>query len=503
MSALLLLPTPQAAARWLSERCTGTLRSDSRAVRPGDAFVGWPGAQVDGRRFVADALAAGAGACVVEAEGASSFGLDPQRVALLHGLKAAAGELADLWFRQPTAQLRVFAVTGTNGKTSSAWWIAQALGGCGVTCGVIGTLGIGVPPTLVDACLTTPDPLALQSAFADFVAQGFEACAIEASSIGLAEGRLAGTRITIAGFTNFTQDHLDYHGDMASYWAAKRRLFDWPGLQAAVVNIDDPQGAALAAELGRPGGDGARPVLWTVSTQRAASLRAGRVRYVDGALAFDVEEAGQRVAVRTRLVGDFNVHNLLVVLAALRAAGIALQPAAESLQSLLPVPGRMQRIEGTAAQPEIVVDYAHTPDALRSVLASLAPWATARDGVLWCVFGCGGNRDLLKRPLMGAIAAELAGRVVVTSDNPRGEPPARIIEQILAGIAPVFAPRVHAEADRRVAITQVVTQASARDVVLIAGKGHEAYQEVAGRRLPFSDAQVAREALAAREVHAR
>mgnify|MGYP002379178563 CR=1 FL=1 len=494
MAGPLQLDSPQEAARWLAQRCAGTLRSDSRRVSAGDAFVAWPGATVDGRRFVADALAAGAPACLVEADGAEAFGFDAQRVALLRGLKARVGCVADAWYGEPTARLQVLAVTGTNGKTSTAWWLAQALRACGRRCGVVGTLGTGEPPRLRDAGLTTPDAVSLHAAFAAFVDQGFEACAIEASSIGLAEGRLAGTRIAVALFTNFTQDHLDYHGDMSSYWAAKRRLFDWPGLQAAVVNVDDPQGAGLAAKLAARAECGA-PRCWTVSAHGPATLRAHDIRYVDGALAFDIEEGGQRIALHSTLIGDYNVHNLLVVVGGLRALGIPLARAVAAVHGLSPVPGRLERIPAPAGQPELIVDYAHTPDALQQVLRSLAPLAASRGGALVCVFGCGGERDPAKRPLMGSIAARLADRVVVTSDNPRRESPAAIIGQIVAGIPADRADRVTVRDDRRLAIAHAVSQAGPADVVLIAGKGHEDYQDIGGRRLPFSDAEEARAAL--------
>ena len=275
----LALHTVSDAAAWLAARLpsgrpgsAGTLRTDSRAVRAGDVFIAWPGAATDGRQYVAGALAAGAAACLVEDAGVQAFGFDDDRIASLPGLKAATGPLAAQWFGQPAGALAVVAATGTNGKSSTAWWTAQALTLLGRPCEVAGTLGIGRPPLgsdagTVDATgLTTPDPITLQAAFARMVAQGVAACAIEASSIGLAEHRLAGTPITVAQFTNFTQDHLDYHGSMAAYWDAKRALFDWPGLRAAVINLDDPKGAELAAQL-------RGPEAWTYSLQRDARLR--------------------------------------------------------------------------------------------------------------------------------------------------------------------------------------------------------------------------------------
>jgi UDP-N-acetylmuramoyl-L-alanyl-D-glutamate--2,6-diaminopimelate ligase len=484
--ALTRLKSPAAAARWLAEWCTGTLRTDSRLVRPGDAFIAWPGYANDGRRFVTAALAAGATTCVVENDGVEAFGFDDARIAALPGLKAATGEIADAFFGHPSAQLEVLAVTGTNGKTSTAWWAAQALSALGRRCGVVGTLGVGVPPDVEFTGLTTPDPVTLQAAFRRFAEQGFAACAIEASSIGIVEQRLVGTRIGVALFTNFTLDHLDYHGTMDAYWAAKRALFRWPGLKAAVVNVDDAQGARLAAELA--GG----PIdAWTVSARGDARLVACDIAYIDGGLAFNLHEGAARVPVRSGLIGDYNVHNLLVVIGGLRALGMPLAEAAAVVPRLTPVPGRMQRVSGPAG-PEVVVDYAHTPDALEKVLLSLQALAAARGGALWCVFGCGGNRDASKRPLMGAIAARLARHVVVTSDNPRAEAPQAILDQIVAGIE---GRPVDVIEDRRGAIGHALREAANDDVIVLAGKGHEDYQEIAGVKHPFSDVEEARRAL--------
>jgi len=531
------LRSPDAAARWLREWTRGALRTDSRRVQPGDAFIAWPGHAADGRRFVGAALQAGATTCLVEAAGVEAFGFDDARIGALAGLKAAAGSIADACFDRPTAALRVVAVTGTNGKTSTAWWIAQALTQQGQRCGVVGTLGIGEPPAagasrpgpsqadprgrLEFTGLTTPDPVVLQQGFRRMVDQGFAACAIEASSIGLVEQRLAGTRIEVAVFTNFTRDHLDYHGSMAAYWQAKRGLFAWPGLPAAVVNIDDAQGAMLADELATS------LDLWTTSLSRGdARLHASDLRYEHGGLAFAVHEGADRAEVMSTLIGDYNAANLLGVIGVLRAMGLALDEACAAVAQLTPVPGRMQRVgvgvgtgladaamagpSGLAAGvagaglPEVVVDYAHTPDALEKTLGALRPLATARGGRLVCLFGCGGDRDASKRALMGAAAERLADALVLTSDNPRGEAPQAILAAIVAGLARPAAARVIE--DRRRAIAETLAQAGARDVVLLAGKGHEDYQEVRGVKHPFDDAVEARAALQARragEEHGR
>jgi len=500
------------ALAWLAQRRVVSLTTDSRQVSDGDAFIAWPGATTDARRYVADALAAGAAACIVEADGVLAFALpDDDRVAAMRELKAATGPLASGFLGEPSGQLDVVATTGTNGKTSTAWWTAQALTLLGKRSGVIGTLGIGEPPlgndpgTIAFTGLTTPDPVTLHAAFKGFVEAGFAGCAIEASSIGIVQHRLTGTHIAVALFTNFTQDHLDFHGTMDAYWQAKAQLFAWPGLRHAVVNIDDPAGAELARRM-----HGGPVELWTCSARQDARLYAHDIAYVDGGLAFDVYEGEAQANVRTGLIGDYNVSNLLAVIGGLRALGIPLADAADACGALTPVPGRMQRVPIDAEYddevsryadlPEVVVDYAHTPDALEKALLALQPLARARQGELWCVFGCGGNRDATKRPLMGGLAQRLADRVVVTSDNPRHESPSQILEQIVAGMTGTNKPMIIE--DRRAAIGQAVRFADANDVILIAGKGHEDYQDVAGVKHPFSDV-VEAQAMLARKTGVR
>ena len=394
--ALTRLKSPAAAGRWLKSWVTGTLRTDSRALQPGDGFIAWPGYATDGRRFVAPALAAGAATCLVEEIGAEPFAFEDARVATLKNMKAAAGHIAAEFFDDPSERLDVVATTGTNGKTSTAWWTAQALNLLGRRAGFVGTLGVGVPPlpapqpapspdwAIRATGLTTPDPILLQATFKRMADDGFAAVAMEASSIGIVEHRMAGTRVDVALFTNFTLDHLDYHGSIDNYWAAKRLLFGWVGLKAAVVNLDDDHGALLAGELARGPLD-----LWTYSTRAdaAARLAAEDIGYVDGGLVFTlVEHEGateHRAAVATTLIGEYNVSNLLAVLGGLRALGVGLADAARVAGAVTPVPGRMQRVApGAAGQPEVVVDYAHTPDALEKVIPALRPLAQrARVGV--------------------------------------------------------------------------------------------------------------------------
>ncbi len=492
-----VLHSPPQAVQWLRSRVTGTLQTDSRLVAPGDGFIAWPGAATDGRAHVADALARGATACLVEQAGVEAFALQGEHIAALQGLKAATGPIAAEWFGHPTDRLDVLAVTGTNGKTSTASWLADALnllaasGQPGRTgCAIVGTLGMGRPPALTYTGMTTPDPVRLQRAFAQFADEGLSACAIEASSIGVAERRLDGTRIRVAVFTNFTQDHLDYHGSMADYWRAKRELFGWHGLEAAVVNVDDPVGAQLHAELAGGGLD-----LWSVALDADARLRACDATLGEQGLRFTVVEGAEQHVLQTRVIGQYNILNLLGVLATLRSLGVPLADAVDACGRLQPVPGRMQRLVA-AGQPLVAVDYAHTPDALDKALRALRPLAAERGGRLWCVFGCGGDRDAGKRPLMGAVAQQQADQVLVTSDNPRSEDPALIIHQILQGM--IAGSSVRAEPDRAAAIAAAIGQADAADVVLVAGKGHEDTQETAGVRQPFSDMAQAQSALQAR-----
>lgn len=489
---MLQLHTPSEAVAWLQSRVRGSLQVDSRAIQPGDGFIAWPGAAADGRQFVRAALAQGATACLVEQVGSEAFGFDSDAVASYSGLKAATGPIAAAYCQQPSESLDVLAITGTNGKTSTAWWLAQALSKTELLtltpCAVVGTLGIGIPPDVLSTGLTTPDPVRLQQAFRGFVDLGLGACAIEASSIGIVERRLDGTRIRVAVFTNFTQDHLDYHGSTEAYWQAKAELFRWPGLQAAVVNVDDPQGAELAASL--TGMD-----VWTLSCTHPARLQADNIRYEAGGLCFEVLEGAGRHSLHTAVIGQYNVANLLGVIGAMRAVGVPLAEAVQACHGLLPVPGRMDCIN-PPGQPLVAIDYAHTPDALDKALLALQPLAQARGGKLWCVFGCGGDRDASKRPLMAAVAEKNADLVLVTSDNPRSEKPEHIISQILLGLSHNAC--VHVQADRALAIAEAIAQAAPADVLLLAGKGHETTQEVAGVKHAFSDKAHAEAALSRR-----
>ena len=495
------LHSAQEAARWLRSRVTGELRTDSRLVQAGDGFIAWPGAATDGRRYLAQALAQGAKACLMEEAGHAPWldvlqSPDSEALACMPSLKAQTAWVADAYYEHPSHALQVLAVTGTNGKTSTAWWLAQALSSPVLqkVCGLVGTLGVGRLPDLITTGMTTPDPVLLQRQFRQFAEGGVTHCAIEASSIGLAEHRLDGTRIRVAVFTNFTQDHLDYHGNMARYWSAKAALFAWPGLQSAVINIDDAQGAVLAQQL-----QGGSLDVWTCSRRGAARLQARALPSGQG-LAFEVIEGQAVQTLHTGLIGDYNMDNLLGVIGSLRALGFDLSQAVKACAQLTAVPGRMERVtfdlsgaQTDVASPLVVVDYAHTPDAIAQALAALRSQATLRGGRLWCVLGCGGDRDASKRPLMAAAAEAGADQVVLTSDNPRTESPEAIVAVMVQGLSRPTMARV--QLDRALAIDGAVAQAAAQDVVLVAGKGHESEQEIMGVRHPFSDVAQARRAL--------
>ena len=467
------------------------LGTDSRTLRAGDVFVAWPGAAADPRRHVADALAGGACAALVEHDGAEAFALPPQALRV-RGLKALAGEIADAWFGHPSRDMRVLAVTGTNGKTSVALWTAQALQAAGLACGVIGTLGAGMPGALRSTGLTTPDPVRLHAELAAMLRAGVRHCAIEASSIGLEERRLVGLRIHAAAFSNLSQDHLDYHGDMQAYAAAKRRLFDWPQLQAAVLNADDPFGAELALHCRQRG---LRTLRVSLAGAQGADWQGRGPRDAASGMRLELLREDSRAELELPLLGAFNAANLLLVCGLLETCGLGFEQLIRALGAIQAPPGRMQALGGVGA-PLVVVDYAHTPDALAKALQALRGVTQRRGGRLWCVFGAGGDRDRSKRGPMAAAAEALADRVVLTSDNPRSEAPQDILDQMLAGaVAPA---NMLVLAERAQAIAQTVAHADMRDVVLLAGKGHEATQELRGRRFAFQDAFHARAALAAR-----
>jgi UDP-N-acetylmuramoyl-L-alanyl-D-glutamate--2,6-diaminopimelate ligase len=501
--------TPMDACQWIRTAAPGgRLVSDSRQVQPGDVFFAYPGEAADGRKFIATAVANGAAAVVYESRGfAWDASVDVPHLAV-EDLRHNAGPIAHACIGNPDAGMFTVGVTGTNGKTSIAVWVGQAFAKLGETAAVIGTLGVGLfkgraEPEFNATGYTTPDAVLLAAKLLEVRDAGASALAIEVSSIGLEQQRAAGMHFDVAIFTNLTRDHLDYHGDMDSYEAAKRKLFEWPGLKQAVVNLDDPAGLRLVAHL--RANCPALPVTgYTLKGEAeqgaidgVAMLRATNVRSRHAGTEFHLDSPAGSAQVKTQVVGRFNISNALAVLATLLAKGVALKAAVDAVETLVPAPGRMQQIGGQDA-PMVVIDYAHTPDALEKTLEALRQVAQERGGQLWCVFGCGGDRDPGKRPQMGAIA-QTADHVLVTSDNPRSEEPGAIIAQIVAGMdASRTDSQYQAIEDRAAAILYAIKHAARPDLILLAGKGHEAYQEIKGRKMPFSDADHAALALSAR-----
>jgi len=530
MSPALTAVDIESICTWLASVAPGaSLASDSRRVKPGDVFLAYApapatGVLADGRSFINDAIERGAQAVLFEH---SAFAWsDCMLVAHrgVPGLRQIAGVLANRYYGRPDQDMFTIAVTGTNGKTSCTQWLGSALSRSGAPTVVVGTFGIGVfkagkAPAFDATGYTTPDAVQLQHALATARLDGAGMLAIEASSIGLHQQRMDGLHIDVALFTNLTRDHLDYHSDMAAYESAKTGLFDWPGLRHAVINLDDPMGLRLitrlreraptvqitAYSLNAPSNsasgtfsDVADAALYLFASELRTS-HAGTQFQLQVGTAATANALQPMVQIKTHLVGDFNVSNVLGVLGVLLARGLTLAKAITALEALQPVPGRMQQL-GAPDQPLVVIDYAHTPDALEKTLASLRLLAQGRHGALWCVFGCGGDRDPGKRGQMGAVA-QAADHVIVTSDNPRNEVPAAIIADIVAGVSDSVAggkPAPQVIEDRATAILWALRHAAKDDVILLAGKGHENYQEFKGRKLHFLDADHAALALAAR-----
>jgi UDP-N-acetylmuramoyl-L-alanyl-D-glutamate--2,6-diaminopimelate ligase len=501
--------TVQAIVDWIAAAAPGgKLVSDSRRVAAGDVFFAYPGDAADGRHFIAKAIEQGAAAVVYDER---DFSWDAAWSVPHLGvpeLKQNAGPIAHAVLGLPDAGMFTVGLTGTNGKTSCSVWLGQAFARLGETAAVIGTLGVGLfrdklEPEFDVTGYTTPDAVLLASTLAGLREASATSLAIEVSSIGLEQGRTLGMHFDVAVFTNLTRDHLDYHGDMDSYERAKRKLFEWPGLKTAVLNLDDPAGLRLVHHL-QSTRDGLPLIGYTLRDTAAQPdiagvtiLRASQLKSRNAGTEYHLDAPQGAAQVRTQLVGHFNISNTLAVLGALLAKGVQLKNAVEAIEALQPAPGRMQQIGGHDA-PMVVIDYAHTPDALEKTLEALHQVAQERGGQLWCVFGCGGDRDPGKRPQMGKIA-QIAEHVLVTSDNPRSEEPSAIIEQIVAGMDPIHpTSTMQAIENRAAAILSAVKHAAKPDVILLAGKGHEPYQEIKGRKLPFSDADHAALALAAR-----
>ncbi|WP_068829577.1 UDP-N-acetylmuramoyl-L-alanyl-D-glutamate--2,6-diaminopimelate ligase [Pseudomonas sp. BMS12] len=464
------------------------LTLDSRKVRPGDMFLAVPGLAQDGRAHIADAIARGASAVAYEAEGAEHMTAHSAELVPIKGLVGQLSAIAGRFYGEPSRALRLVGVTGTNGKTSVSQLLAQALDLLGERCGIVGTLGTGFFEALQSGRHTTPDPVAVQATLADLKQAGARALAMEVSSHGLDQGRVAALDFDVAVYTNLSRDHLDYHGTMEAYGAAKAKLFAWPDLRCRVINLDDTFGRQLAEQSHE-----SRLIGYSLDDS-SAYLHCREVQFDDhGVRARLITPQGEG-NLRSPLLGRFNLSNLLAVVGALLGLDYALDEILRVLPQLQGPVGRMQRFGGQQL-PLVVVDYAHTPDALEKALEALRPHVAGR---LLCLFGCGGDRDSGKRPLMAAVAERLADAVLVTDDNPRSEDPAQILADIRAGFAkPEAAEFVSGRGE---AIARLIASAQVGDVVLLAGKGHEDYQEIAGIRHAFSDLDETTKALAAWEA---
>jgi UDP-N-acetylmuramoyl-L-alanyl-D-glutamate--2,6-diaminopimelate ligase len=477
--------------------------ADSRQIQAGDIFLAYPvghgKALRDGRQYIDAALQNGAAVVVFDPAGMGSAYSDHPQCFAVENLATQVGALCANWYGYPSKQLQVIGVTGTNGKTSITQWIAKALDQPNHRTAVLGTLGTGFPGALVKTGYTTPDAPKLQTQFKDLVQVGAKQVVMEVSSHALHQERIMGTWFNCAVFTNLTQDHLDYHETMADYAQAKAKLFAQSGLQHAVLNLDDSFGRELAMNLLAK----QEVKVWAYALNLAAFKgfekfgdRLKRIYAVDSVLSsagydsvFICEGVGQS-PLHVSLLGEFNLSNALAVWTTLLTQGLNCDEASKRVSQLQPVIGRMEIIPfgkgGKLEGPLAVVDYAHTPDALEKALVALRPIAQSRQGKIWCVFGCGGDRDSSKRPQMGAVATKFADHIIVTSDNPRSEDAQAIMAMIAQGIEPGSG-NVQMIADRAAAIMAAIRHADASDVVLVAGKGHETTQEIHGKSFEFSD----------------
>ncbi len=463
------------------------ITADSRRVQPGALFLAYPGTQSDGRAYIAEAIQRGASAVAWEQAG-FTWNADWQVHHLaVKNLKQHVGMVAAQFYEHPSRKLNMVGVTGTNGKTSVSHWLAQCLTLLGKKSAVLGTLGNGFLGAQSHSTNTTPDAIILQAMLADFVQQNADTVVMEVSSHGLDQGRVNGVAFDIAVLTQLSRDHLDYHGTMEAYAAAKQKLFSWEGLKKAVVNTDDMFGMRLAQSIKT---EGKACVCYGFKREGVQhDISASNLSLHDNGLSMHIETAQGHALLEAPVLGRFNAYNLLAVLAALLSLDFKLNDAVHAIQKIKPVPGRMQKLGG-GALPLVVIDYAHTPDALEKVLTTLKEHV-AHDAQLVCVFGCGGERDQGKRPLMGHIASKYADKVLVTSDNPRHENPLEIINAIVTDMKSDYT----IEPARASAIKKAITNAHPADIILLAGKGHEHYQEIAGIQHPFDDTLIAQAAL--------
>ena len=474
----------------VADRRVAGIAYDSRDVVPGSIFVALKGVKADGARFAADAAKRGAVAIVSEGAVPADVPAGPLWITVRNA-RAALAELAAVFFGRPSEQLTLIGVTGTNGKTTTTYLLAAIFDAAGVSCGRIGTVTTRIGDEEREAARTTPESPDVQRLLREMLDRGLGACAMEVSSHALALHRVDELRFAAGVFSNLTRDHLDFHGDMEHYFAAKRRLFEMlPDGAPAIINLDDPRGAELAALVSRP---------VTYAIDKPANVTPGQLAYSLDGLDFEIQTPRGRLHVKSPLVGRPNAYNILASVATAVALDVPFDAIERGLASLKAVPGRFEMASTVTDDVRVVVDYAHTDDALKNLLETARPLAQGR---VITVFGCGGDRDATKRPLMGAVAARLSDLVIVTSDNPRSENPERIISEIRRGMTREQGAVVEI-VDRRQAIERAVREAKPGDLVLIAGKGHEKYQIIGDRTIPFDDVEVAAEALARRRSGSR
>jgi len=485
MSAALMWLLDGIAKIPATEARVSDLTLDSRQVRAGSLFFALPGQNVHGLEFAADAAARGASVVLWESGGDVLPPALPPGVfaAAIPNLKNVVGRIADRFFNWPSSHLRMVGITGTNGKTTCAYLLAQCLERLGNAAAYMGTIGWGRPAALAEPTHTTPDAVTVHRTLAQLRTSGVREVAMEVSSHALDQGRVDGVRFQVAAFTNLTRDHLDYHGTMLKYGAAKAKLFQVAELKHIVLNVGDEFGRALAQTYT---GSASLIAIWLGAGDSGwladRALHATQVRLDPRGISMELDGSFGKLTVATQLMGRFNAENSLIVIACLLALGVSLSDAANALAECKPAPGRMEVLKTDARnKPTVVVDYAHTPDALSKALRAAREHCA---GALWCVFGCGGDRDSGKRSVMGAIADELADQIIVTDDNPRSEDPQAITAAIVSGIRSHVVRVIH---DRGDAIATALKEAQAIDVVLIAGKGHEDYQIYGETRRSFSD----------------
>lgn len=480
--------------RALLDMNEGHLTLNSREIKPGDIFVAIPGLTVDGRQFIPSAIQKGAHAVLCEANGweqnSKSYSIP---VIPIPNLGALIGHIAARFYGDPSGKVPVVGITGTNGKTTISHYVAQIMEYAGKHCGMIGTLGIGFLDALNEPSLTTPDPISVQRFLSDFQSQHCNLATLEVSSHALEQHRVQGVNFQTVVFSNLTHEHLDYHGSMEAYWLAKRKLFTEYSSNYQLINIDDPYGAELIRndKLSQPFGYSVNEnLLVDEPVSQLNLLHAREVVCVKEGLVAQLDSPWGQQEIQAPIFGQFNLSNLLAAIGVSCLEGISLNTVGEAIENIRTVPGRMMKFGGQEGIPTVVVDFAHTPDALAQVLDALKNHCR---GKLWCVFGCGGDRDKQKRPMMVSAAETRCDHIILTQDNSRSENPEKIIQDMLMGAKE---PRqIEVELDRRSAIRLALERAEAQDFIVVAGRGHEQVQLIGQQRIPFSDATEVQKAL--------